>query len=54
MNIGEKGRIRAANVIDVPTCDKNILEVAMDKALLKNSEIIRVKIHTERTCERGY
>ena len=37
VNIGDrqKGRIRAANVIDVPTCDKNILEVAMDKALSK-------------------
>ncbi|MGR3301651.1 MAG: UDP-N-acetylglucosamine 2-epimerase [Candidatus Scalindua sp.] len=37
VNIGDrqKGRIRAANVIDVPTCDKNILEAAMDKAVSK-------------------
>jgi UDP-N-acetylglucosamine 2-epimerase (non-hydrolysing)/GDP/UDP-N,N'-diacetylbacillosamine 2-epimerase (hydrolysing) len=37
VNIGDrqKGRIRAANVIDVPTCDKNILETAMDKAVSK-------------------
>ena len=37
VNIGDrqKGRIIAANVIDVPTCDKNILETAMDKAVSK-------------------
>ncbi len=37
VNIGDrqKGRIRAANVIDAPTCDKNILEIAMDKAVSK-------------------
>jgi len=37
VNIGDrqKGRIRTANVIDVPACDKNILETAMDKAVSK-------------------
>jgi len=37
VNIGDrqKGRIRAANVIDVPTCDKNIIDKAMGKAVSK-------------------
>ncbi len=35
VNIGDrqKGRIRAANVIDVPTCDKSMIKTAIDKAV---------------------
>jgi len=38
VNIGDrqKGRIRAANVIDVPICEQNEIETAMNKAVSKD------------------
>ncbi len=38
VNIGDrqKGRIRAANVIDVPVCDQNEIETALNKAVSKD------------------
>ena len=38
VNIGDrqKGRIRAVNVIDVPVCKQNEIEIAINKALSKD------------------